>query len=121
MIIVDTGIWIDHLKETDPVLALLANRLDALLHPFVLGEIALGSLARRADLLDRMAMLPKPPVARHVHVIQLIEAERLFSTGIGYVDAHLLASARLLPGSTVWTRDARLRAQAERLGLAYTP
>lgn len=121
MIIVDTGVWIDHLRTANRVLAVFAERLEALLHPYVLGEVALGSLPDRAELLERMAQLPQPPVARHMHVMRLIEAERLFSTGIGYIDAHLLASARLLPGSKVWTGDQRLRAQAERLGVAYAP
>lgn len=120
MIIVDTGIWIDHLKAADPRLAVLGERLEALVHPYVLGEFALGSLAHRKRLLERMAGMPQPPLARHAHVMQLIESERLFSTGIGYVDAHLLASLRLLPGSRLWTKDSRLHTQAERLGVAYT-
>lgn len=91
------------------------------MHPFALGEIALGSLPDRSRLLERMALLPQPPVARHAHVMQMVEAEKLCSTGIGYVDAHLLASARLLPGSKLWTRDGRLMRQAERLGVAYAP
>ncbi|MFM9977660.1 MAG: type II toxin-antitoxin system VapC family toxin [Sphingomonadaceae bacterium] len=121
MILVDTGIWIDHLKTPDSHLAILGERLQALVHPYVLGELALGSLPNRARLLERMAGMPQPPLTRHAHVMQLIEAEKLFSTGIGYVDAHLLASTRLLPGSRIWTRDGRLRAQAERLGVAYIP
>ena len=121
MIIVDTGIWVDHLKVPNPQLAKLSERLEALLHPFVLGELALGSLPKRRRLLERLSILPQPPVARHDYVMILIEAERLFATGIGYVDAHLLASARLLPGSRVWTGDKRLRAQAERLCVSYEP
>ncbi len=121
MIIVDTGIWVDHLKASDQLLAVLGERLEALVHPYVLGELALGSLPDRRRLLERMSVLPQPPLARHAHVMQLIEAEQLFSTGIGYVDAHLLASARLLPGGRLWTRDKRLQAQAERLGVAYLP
>jgi predicted nucleic acid-binding protein len=119
LIIVDTGIWIDHLQVSDSRLAALGERLEALVHPYVLGELALGSLPQRPHLLARMAGMPQPPLARHVHVMQLVEAEKLFSTGVGYVDAHLIASARLLPGSRIWTRDKRLHAQAERLGVAY--
>lgn len=103
----------------DRRLALLSERLEALVHPYVIGELALGSLPDRARLLARFAEMPQPPLARHTHVMQLIEAEELFSTGIGYVDAHLLASARLLRGSLIWTRDKRLHVQAERLGIAY--
>jgi predicted nucleic acid-binding protein len=119
LIIIDTGIWIDHLKVSDPILALLGERLESLVHPYVLGELALGSLPDRVQFLERMSGMPQPPLARHAHVMQLIEAEQLFSTGIGYVDAHLLASTRLLPGSRIWTRDGRLHAQAKRLGIAY--
>ncbi|MFM9853290.1 MAG: VapC toxin family PIN domain ribonuclease [Sphingomonadaceae bacterium] len=121
MIIVDTGIWVDHLKTPDHQLAMLSERLETLVHPYVLGELALGSLPNRKRLLERMSGLPQPPLARHIHVMQLIEAKQLFSTGIGYVDAHLLASARLLPGGRLWTRDKLLLAQAERLALAYWP
>lgn len=121
MIIVDTGIWIDHLKVPELRLAVLGEALEALVHPYVLGEFALGSLPRRAHLLQRMAGMPQPPLARHAHVMRLIETEKLFSTGIGYVDAHLLAAARLLPGGRIWTRDGRLHVQAERLGVAYAP
>lgn len=121
MIIVDTGIWIDHLKTANAALAVLGEQLEALLHPYVLGEIALGSLRDRTRFLNRMAALPQPPLARHMNVMQLIESKRLYSTGIGYIDAHLLASACLLPGSRVWTDDKRLHAQAERLGVAYAP
>jgi predicted nucleic acid-binding protein len=121
LIIVDTGIWVDHIKSTDRHLAVLGEQLTALVHPYVLGELALGSLPNRQQFLKRMMGMPQPPVARHAHVVKLIEAETLFSTGIGYVDAHLLASTRLLPGSLIWTRDHRLFRQAEKFGVAYTP
>lgn len=121
MIIVDTDIWIEHLKASNRQLAILGEALEALVNPYVRGEIALGSLPDRKRLLARFDGMPQPPVARHSYVMQLIEAENLFSSGIGYVDSHLIASTRLLPGSRIWTRDQRLLKQAIRLGVAYQP
>jgi hypothetical protein len=68
-----------------------------------------------------MSRMPQPPLARHADVMRLIEVQQLHSTGIGYVDAHLLASARLTPGGKLWTRDTRLHVQADRLGIAFEP
>lgn len=120
MIIIDTGIWIDHLRAPDAILASLILDLGGLLHPYVLGEIALGSLPRRNAYLRAMRQLPRPAVARHHDVALLIETEKLHGTGIGYVDAHLLASCKLTSGCKLWTRDKRLLAQAERLAVSYT-
>lgn len=94
MIIVDTDIWIEHLKASNRQLAILGEALEALVHPYVRGEIALGSLPDRKRLLARFDGMPQPPVARHSYVMQLIEAENLFSSGIGYVR---FASDRLDP------------------------
>lgn len=121
MTIIDTGIWIDDLRAPDALLASLLLDLRGLLHPFVLGEIALGSLPRRDGYLGALRQLPRPSIARHHEVAKLIESEALHGTGIGHVDAHLLASCRLMPGSTLWTRDKRLHAQAQRLGIAFAP
>jgi predicted nucleic acid-binding protein len=115
--LVDTSVWIDHLRAGDPGLAELLNADDVLMHPFVIGELALGRLPHPGilhDLLD----LPKAPVADHGEVLVLIDQNALAGSGIGYVDAHLLAAVRLSPGSRLWTRDKRLLATAEKLGLA---
>jgi predicted nucleic acid-binding protein len=90
----------------------------ALMHPFVIGEIALGSIAQRQTIIVMLKGQYRAPVALHEEVLEMIERERLHGLGIGYVDAHLLASARLA-GATLWTRDKRLQAAAERLNLAY--
>jgi hypothetical protein len=121
LIIVDTCIWIDQLRQPEERLAELLLELRALLHPYVLGELALGSLPPRQTYLRSMKRLPRPRVARQYEVLRMVEAEKLYATGIGYVDVHLLASARLTPGTMVWTRDGRLHSQAERLGLAFHP
>ena len=121
MIVVDSSIWIDHFHAGIPRLGELLLREQALMHPHVLGEIWLGSIRSRDSVLERLLQLPVPYVAKEGHVLQLIDAEKaLFATGIGYTDAHLLASALLTPGGKLWTRDNKLHAQAQRLGVAYT-
>ena len=92
------------------------------MHPFVVGEIACGSLSGsrsdRASIIDLMRQLPNAPVAENDEVLTFIEHHRLFGKGVGYVDAHLLASTALSHQGSIWTRDKRLLAAAEDLGLA---
>lgn len=118
MILVDTSVWIDHLRRGDRALAELLEAGRALGHPFVLGELALGTLQAREVVLDALRNLPQAARATDEETLQFIESERLYGLGVGYVDAHLLAAARLTPGAALWTRDGRLAAAAERLGLA---
>lgn len=121
MIIVDTSVWIDHLRQSNPELeeALLGNSI--LLHAFVLGEIALGSISNRRDILEEMQQMPFANKAEEDEIIDLIEREHFFGSGIGYVDAHLIASTLLQTDCKLWTRDKRLEAIAHRLGIAYQP
>lgn len=121
MIVVDSSIWIDHIHIGEPLLDTYLLREQVLMHPHILGEVALGSIKNRKNVLARLERLPVPNVAEEGYVQYLIEERKLWSTGLGYTDAHLLASAWLTPGGTLWTRDKRLRAQAERLDLAHTP
>ncbi len=116
MILVDTSVWIDHLKSSDLVLADLLGTGRVLAHSFVTGELALGSLRQRRTVLESLRDLPQAIVASYDEVIMLIEREQLYGLGIGFVDAHLLAAARLTPGTLLWTRDRRLRQAATRLG-----
>ena len=118
MILVDTSVWIDHLKSSDLVLADLLGTGRVLAHSFVTGELALGSLRQRRTVLESLRDLPQVTVASDDEVMMLIEREQLYGLGIGFVDAHLLAAARLTPGTLLWTRDRRLRQAATRLGLA---
>jgi len=117
MILVDTSIWIDHINASDPVLVNLLADGQVLVHPFVIAEIALGSLRNREAVLGALRDLPNAVVATPEETVFLIEREGLFNRGIGYVDSALLASARLQPGTTVWTRDKRLAKAADDLGL----
>ncbi|QRZ15799.1 type II toxin-antitoxin system VapC family toxin [Paracoccus methylovorus] len=119
MILVDTSIWIDHLRAGDAELAGLLKAGLVLAHPFVIGELALGSLKDREAVIAAMQGLPRTSVASHAEVMALIEARQLFSLGIGYVDAHLIAATLLAPGTTLWTRDRRLSAAAARVGILH--
>lgn len=121
MILVDTSVWIDHLRGHDKDLARLLGGGQVLAHPFVVGELALGNLANRDTVLRALEGLPRAQFATDSEVQQLITAEKLFGTGIGYIDAHLLASVRLSPGALLWTRDKRLSAVSAELGLNVQP
>ncbi|PKO89781.1 MAG: VapC toxin family PIN domain ribonuclease [Betaproteobacteria bacterium HGW-Betaproteobacteria-12] len=117
MILVDTSIWIDHLRQRDERLSKLLDQGQVLAHPFVVGELALGNLQNRAVILDALQDLPQAPVATDGEVLSFIQQNALYGMGIGYVDAHLLAAVRLAPGTALWTRDIRLLAAGTSLGL----
>ena len=121
MIVVDTSIWIDHLRAGDDLLAKLLNAGRVLTHPFVIGELALGTMRQRETILEALSNLPSAELARDAEVLSFINRQALFGRGIGYVDVHLLASARLTAGAQLWTRDYRLRSVAEELELAIAP
>jgi predicted nucleic acid-binding protein len=116
--LVDTSVWVEHLRSASAILSALLGGGEVLGHPFVAGELALGNLQQRDDILRALRRLPQATSASHQEVLQFIDREALFGRGIGYVDAHLLAAARLTAGSKLWTRDRRLQAVAARLGLA---
>ena len=118
MILVDTSVWIDHLRMGDPQFTALLQEAQALTHPWVIGELALGQLSRRSEILGLLSNLPQAKVATQAEVMTLVETRRLFGLGIGYVDAHLLA-ATLLTDASLWTRDKRLAAAAANLGISY--
>ena len=107
MILVDTSVWIDHLRKGNPQLKSLLYENKVLVHPFIVGELACGSLRNRAEILRLLRALPEALLAQHHEVLSLIENERLYGRGIGWVDAHLLASA-LLSNSRFWAIDNRL-------------
>ena len=115
MILVDTSVWIDHIRRSDPELTELLIAGKVLIHPFVIGELALGSIRDSDRLLREMRKLPAIVVARDDEVLWLITNYALGGSGIGYVDAHLLAAVRLTPGSVLWTRDRRLAIVSDRL------
>ncbi len=108
MILVDTSVWIQHLRTGLAELSSLLYDEQVLCHPFVVGELACGNLENREEILGLLNALPQVRVAEHREVLHMIEAQRLHSRGIGWVDAHLLASA-LLSECSLWTLDKPLR------------
>ena len=116
MIVADTSVWAHHIREpsADFLGHLQANQV--LMHPWVIGELALGNLPKRLAFLKFLRALPEAVEARDEEVMDMIEAHGLYGAGIGWVDVHLVASARLTKAD-LWTRDKRLFAVAQRLGL----
>jgi predicted nucleic acid-binding protein len=119
VILVDTSVWIDHLHRPDEHLIGLLDRSAVVQHPLIIGELALGTLRDRELFLDLLQNLPSVAAASHAEVMYLVDRERLHGRGLSLVDAHLLASALLDPGTAIWTRDKRLLAAAHTLGIAH--
>jgi predicted nucleic acid-binding protein len=116
IVLVDTSVWVDLWRRGSPRLAHLLEQDRVVVHPFVLGELALGRLTRRADVLRDLQALQAPHVAEHAEVLALIDRVPLWGRGIGWVDAHLLASS-LLDRLHLWTLDRRLASVATALGV----
>ncbi len=121
MILVDTSVWVDHLRAGDKALADLLDAGMVLTHPFVIGELALGNLRQRELVLNALSDLPCAHIATDAEALRFIGRHVLFGRGVGYVDVHLLAGARLTAGAELWTNDKRLRGIAAHLGLAFMP
>lgn len=119
MILVDTSIWIDHLRHGDDLLVGLLTGGAAMCHPWVIGELALGNLRHRHEVLQLLHGMTQATMATDEEVLTLIDGEALHGRGIGYVDAHLLAATRLTPHTRLWTRDKRLSSVASQLGVAF--
>jgi predicted nucleic acid-binding protein len=117
VILADTSIWVDHLRVSNAQMASLLNRGKIAMHPCVVAEIALGSLKNRRQKLGAMDLLRKVRVAQMSEVRHMIEANALYSKGIGLIDAHLIASCLLTPGTQLWTRDSALQKVAKALGI----
>ena len=119
MILVDTSIWIDHLRSGEPALATALEDGRVLMHPFVLGELACGNLKNRSEMLRLLGGLPAAPTATDPEALALIERRALMGRGIGYIDVHLLASTALADDARMWSRDRRLAGVAAELELAF--
>jgi len=116
--LVDAGVWIDHLRRGNAEIVRLLNDGLVLVHPFVVGELALGSLRNRDDVLRSLRALDAALVATPEEVERLVEARRFWGRGVGYVDAALLASAMITPDCALTTDDRRLFEVAAELGVA---
>lgn len=121
MILADTSIWIDHLHRGDAKMATLLDAGEILMHPHVRGEIALGNLRDRAEILGRLSQMPQAVAAQDDEVLHLVERHAWFGTGIGLIDAHLLAATLLTADARLWTRDGRLKRVADALGVSVEP
>ena len=119
MILVDTSVWVHHLRSVEQTLVWLLEGGLVLGHPFVTGELALGNLGQRDAIVSDLLDLPQAAVATTEEVLQFINHHQLYGMGIGYVDVHLLASVRLTAGASLWTRDKSLHTAAETLGLDW--
>lgn len=120
MILVDTSIWIDHLRSGSPTLAALLQTDAVCTHDFVIGELACGNLRKRAEVLSLLQSLPRLSAATEDETLFFIEQQQLMGRGIGYIDAHLLAAA-VIRNVPIWTKDKHLKAIAEESAWAYAP
>ena len=121
MVLIDTVVWIDHFHSNDEHLSMLLENEQIVMHPMVIGELAMGNLANRQQTLEDFAKLPKISVARHEEVLFFIEHHQLMGTGIGYIDAHLLTASVLHDDTQLWTRDRRMMAVTDELGISFVP
>lgn len=121
MILVDTSIWIDHLRSGDENLVRLLDNSAVTAHPWVIGELALGNLNRRGEVIGLLQGLPQATLVDDDEVLRMIETDGLSGAGIGYVDAQILAATRLTRDTRLWTRDKRLSEVAVRLDLDFQP
>ncbi len=119
MILVDTSVWVGHLRQGDARLMALLEDNRVACHIMVIGELALGRLRDRSATLALLRSLPQAPVAGHAELVSMIGARELYGRGVGLVDAHLLAATLLEPGMKLWTRDRRLEALAVTSGVAH--
>ena len=118
MILVDTSVWVDHLRSPEPTLVENLERANVLIHPMVIGELACGNLVDRRQRLDDWGALPRIAESTHEEVMAMLESRRLTGRGIGFIDAHLLCAA-LREGALLWTRDASLRRACEACAVAF--
>jgi len=119
VILIDTSVWIDHLRSPSHEVNRLIENDRVLMHPMVIGELACGNMADRTRTLTKLKGFPDIHESSHGEVLALIESQTLMGTGVGYIDAHLICSALNEPGTAIWTQDSSLKKVASRLGLAY--
>jgi predicted nucleic acid-binding protein len=118
MILVDTSIWIGHLRKGNDLLSSVLDRTEVLTHEFVIGELACGSMRNRREILELLESLPRAATAAYAEVMHLMQSRHLHGRGIGWIDAHLLASA-IMSHAFLWTADRNLRGVAESLEIAH--
>lgn len=120
MILVDTSVWVDHLRHGDKTLAQLLTQGQVCIHPMITGELACGNLKNRGQLIDLWQSLPCSIEASHQEALLFLESHRLMGKGIGFVDLHLLSSTALTANTLLWTHDKRLASIAKSLNIEYS-
>ena len=120
MVLVDTSVWVRHLREGDSDLEQLLDSGEVMCHPYIVGELACGKLKNRREVLSLLQLLPPATPAKHEEVLQFIEQNHLMGKGLGYIDVHLSASA-VLTGVPMWSYDKKLNEANEGLGIRYIP
>jgi predicted nucleic acid-binding protein len=118
MVLVDTSVWVSHLRETRPALVDLLNDGEVACHPFIVGELACGNLTNRTTILSLLQALPSTIQAEHEEILSFVQDHDLMGKGLGYVDVHLLVSA-VLTGCSLWTLDKKLEKAADTLHCRY--
>jgi predicted nucleic acid-binding protein len=121
MILVDTSVWVDFLRSGQPSVARCLESALVLCHPWIIGELALGQLTPRHEVIRLLRSLPQVTTATDDEVLTLIERRRPYGLGLGWVDVHLLAAVHLTPDAKLWTTDRRLAAAAAQLGCGVEP
>lgn len=118
MLLVDTSVWVEHLRSGAVGLEKLLDNSQVVCHPFIIGELACGNLKNRAQILSLLETLPSAQLAEHEEVMRFIETNKLMGKGLGYIDIHLLVSA-VFTGIPLWTLDKRLNKSSAVLGINY--
>ena len=120
MVLVDTSVWVRHLREGDSDLEQLLNNGELMCHPYIVGELACGNMKNRHEVISLLQLLPLATLARHEEILQFIEMNHLMGKGLGYIDIHLAASA-VLSGVPILSYDKKLNEVSEGLGIRYDP
>ena len=120
MVLVDTSVWISHLRDSNSYLEELLNEGIVLCHPFIMGELACGNIINRNEILSLLKSLPMANIAAHDEVLKFIEDRKLARKGLGYLDVHLLASS-ILSDSVIWSLDKKLSEIAMGLNILFNP
>ena len=121
MILVDTSVWIDHLHHSEPALVRALDADEVAVHPFVIAEVALGSIAHRETVLHLLTHLRMTPTLTHQELLTLVQEAKLWGRGLSLVDVHLLGSVKLMSDGQLWTRDKHLQAGAQTVSVSLFP
>jgi len=118
MVLVDTSVWVSHLRHGNPRLQKLLEEGKVVSHPFIIGELACGNICNRAEIISLMQSLPTLDAVEHEELLVFIEHNKIMGTGLGFVDVHLLAAA-MLEGIPLWTQDKKLKQACSRLSIDF--